>query len=155
MVFAGRTCGIALCATAGLLTLAAPALASDLQLVPLEPSRERVAAEVGGLVGVAAPPGQKLGLGTVDEHDETRQEAGVVREEPGRRDVDVPPLVGDAERRPGENRVRHGARAYPLSPGWRSLAPRVCIRLKRLFYSAAGNLWNRFHGLQLFTRRGT
>jgi outer membrane immunogenic protein len=34
MVFAGRTCGIALCATAGLLTLAAPALASDLLPMP-------------------------------------------------------------------------------------------------------------------------
>ena len=26
---------------------------------------------------------------------------------------------------------------------------------KDLFYSAAGNLWNRFHRLQLFTQEGT
>ena len=132
-----------------------PAPANDLQLIVLEPARERVAAEVGGRVGVAAPSRQELGPGAVDEQDEARQETRVMGEEPGGREVDVAALVGDAERRPGENRLRHGAREYPLSRGCAELPLRVCISSKGLFYSAAGNLWNRFHRLQLFTRRGT
>ena len=43
----------------------------------------------------------------------------------------------------------------PCPAAARRLALRVCIHSKGLFYSAAGNLWNRFHSLQLFTRRGT
>ena len=77
---------------------------------------------------VASSPGQELGPGAVDEHQETRQETRVVGEGPGRREVDVPPLVGNAERRPCENRFgtarehtpcprRHGASRHGFAFG--------------------------------------
>src|SRR5262249_43283908 len=58
---------------------------------------------------------QRLELGShaVDRQDETREEAGVRREESRRRRcaVDVASLVADAERRPVLPRERHGYRS--------------------------------------------
>ncbi len=68
-------------------------------------------------MGVAAPSRQELGPGAVDEQDEARQETRVSwAKSPAGREVDVAALVGNAERRSGENRLWHGAREYPLSP---------------------------------------
>ena len=87
---------------------------------------------------IASSSRQELGPGTVDEHDEAREETRVVGEEPGGRDVDVAALVGDAERRSGENRLRHGARAYPLPAAARSVAAAGLHSLERIVLFRGG-----------------
>ena len=104
---------------------------------PARPARSPPASglrlTVGGRVWISSPPGQERGPGAVDEQDEARQEASVVGKEPGRWDVDVAALVDDAERGSGENRLRHGARAYPEAVGF---TPR------RVIYGTGSTEWN-------------
>ena len=132
-----------------------PPPANDLQFVPLEAPRQRVAAEVGGLVWIAPSSCQQLRPGTVDEHDEARQEARVVGEQAGWGTSMSPRSSAMQNVDPARMVFGTARELTPWPRGCAGLARPVCIRSKRLFYSAAGNLWNRFHRLQLFIRRGT